>query len=91
MNTKGVIKVLAVNYGIRETSEVEHKKYEFPEDCIDIEDKVLTMLNEMGKQSHVLLKRKGKLFMCNHTKYRGDSGWYHEEEIEYHVFSKMLE
>jgi hypothetical protein len=84
------IKLLSVNTGSIGVVDVQAEKREMdPHDPL-LKTVILTELNRMGKQSHVLIKYKGKLWKANHMAARGESKDYHKTEIKYHPLANRL-
>lgn len=84
-----IVKFLGVNFGSQHP--ILFDKREMDADDPNLKQTILDMLNEMGKQSHVLLKWGNKLYTANHTAARGPSHEYFRDETSYHRYASMLE
>jgi len=80
------ISVLAINTATTPAVAVVHKL-----EKSTVKERMLSLLNEMGKNSHLIVKWDGKLFAIHHTAPRGPSKKYFKSQISYHPFSAMLE
>lgn len=82
------VKLLYVNTG---SEDLILEKAELPaNDKQTIKTTILDALNRMGKQSHVLIKYEGKLWVAKHTADRGPSSEYFRVPIRYHPKAAML-
>jgi hypothetical protein len=78
------IKLLSVNTGSIGTVAIQTEKRELDPQDPQLKTVILSELNRMGKQSHVLIKYKGKLWKALHTAARGESKDYLKVEVNYH-------
>ncbi len=82
------VKLLAVNTG---SEDLILEKLELPaNDREKIKTTILDSLNRMGKQSHVLIKYDGELWVAKHTADRGPSSEYFRVPIRYHPKAALL-
>jgi hypothetical protein len=83
-----IVKILVVNTG---ATPISTEKYEFPAtDSKGIHDKILEAINRLGKNSHALLKYKGRFWVADHTARKGPSKEYYKHEVQYHPMMKEL-
>jgi hypothetical protein len=86
--TPDIIKILVINCG---SDPIETEKFELPVKDRDLaKDKVLTIMNKMGKNSEAIVGFGGNLFLYSHTAARGPSKKLYNQPITYHPLSAQV-